>query len=193
MTITRWNGTNGFNGCHGEQGSRQESHGRSAGSAGASMLQTPTRTGRLLSIRGAHTWQLSLLDLSQAMKSLQLCQPQASENGPDTTERAPLDARVWGAVRVPGSTRHQDARMSLVFVSGSDWPPAPARFNAPRGGLRAAGICNQFVAAQVEETEPRSAAGLWPGRRCSVDAGGGSRAAETRAAGETGSDEPRCT
>ena len=52
------------------------------------------------------------------------------------------------------------------------------------GGLRAAGICNQFVAAQVEETEPRSAAGLWPGRRDSVDAGGGSRAAETRAAGE---------
>ena len=39
----------------------------------------------------------------------------------------------------------------------------------------------------------RGAAGLWPGRRCSVDAGGGSRAAETRAAGETGSDEPRCT
>ena len=89
-----------------------------------------------------------------------------------------------GAVRVPGSTRHQDARMSLVFVSGSDWPPAPARFNAPRGGLRAAGICNQFVAAQVEETEPRSAAGLRPGRRDSVDTWGGSRAAETRAAGE---------
>ena len=57
-----------------------------------------------------------------------------------------------GAVRVPGSTRHQDARMSLVFVSGSDWPPAPARFNAPRGGLRAASIRNQFVAVQVEET-----------------------------------------
>ena len=148
------------------------------------MLQTPTRTGRLLSIRGAHTWQLSLLDLSQAMKSLQLCQPQASENGPDTAERAPLDARVWGAVRVPGSTRHQDARMSLVFVSGSDWPPAPARFNASQGGLRAASICNQFVAAQVEETEPRSAASLWPGRRDPVDAGEGSRAAETRAARE---------
>merc|ERR1719311_1318831 len=117
------------------------------------------------------------------MKSLQLCQPQASENGPDTTERAPLDARVWGAVRVPGSTRHQDARMSLVFVSGSDWPPAPARFNAPRGGLRAARIRNKLVAAQVEETEPRSAAGLWPGRRDSVGAGGGSRAAETSASG----------
>ena len=89
-----------------------------------------------------------------------------------------------GAVRVPGSTRHQDARMSLVFVSGSDWPPAPARFNAPRGGLRAPSIRNQFVAAQVEETEPWSTAGLWPGRRDPVDAGEGSRAAETRAAGE---------
>ena len=89
-----------------------------------------------------------------------------------------------GAVRVPGSTRHQDARMSLVFVSGSDWPPAPARFNASRGGLCAASICNQFVAAQVEETEPRSAAGLWPGCRDPVDAGEGSRAAETRAACE---------
>ena len=55
----------------------------------------------------------------------------------------------------------------------------------PREGLRAASICpDLFVARQVEETEPRSAAGLWPGRRDSVDAGGGSRAAETRAAGE---------
>ena len=39
-----------FNGCPRVQGSPQESHGRSAGSAGVSMLQTPTRTGRLLSI-----------------------------------------------------------------------------------------------------------------------------------------------
>ena len=52
-------------------------------------------------------------------------------------------------------------------------------------GLRAASICpDLFVARQVEETEPRSAAGLRPGRRDSVDTGGGSRAAETRAAGE---------
>ena len=93
-----------FNGCPRVQGSPQESHGRSAGSAGASMLQTPTRTGRLLSIGGAHTWQLSLLDLSQAMKSLQLCQLQASENGPDTAERAPLDARGW----VPSVFRAQN-------------------------------------------------------------------------------------
>ena len=54
-----------------------------------------------------------------------------------------------------------------------------------REGLRAASICpDLFVARQVEETEPRSAAGLRPGRRDSVDTGGGSRAAETRAAGE---------
>ena len=130
------------------------------------MLQTPTRTGRLLSIRGAHTWQLSLLDLSQAMKSLQLCQPQASENGPDTTERAPLDARVWGAVRVPGSTRHQDARMSLVFVSGSDWPPAPARFNAPRGGLRAASIRNKRCVSSVSTDARATFPGLILGAPC---------------------------
>ena len=85
-----------------------------------------------------------------------------------------------GAVRVPGSTRHQDARMSLVFVSGSDSPPAPARFNAPRGGLRAAGICNQFVAAQVEETEPRrrrpvARPPLFGGRRGRVAGGGNAR------------------
>ena len=54
-----------------------------------------------------------------------------------------------------------------------------------REGLRAASICpDLFVARQIEETEPRSAAGLRPGRRDSVDTGGGSRAAETRAAGE---------
>ena len=54
-----------------------------------------------------------------------------------------------------------------------------------REGLRAASICpDLFVARQVEETKPRSAAGLRPGRRDSVDTGGGSRAAETRAAGE---------
>ena len=54
-----------------------------------------------------------------------------------------------------------------------------------REGLRAASIRpDLFVARQVEETEPRSAAGLRPGRRDSVDTGGGSRAAETRAAGE---------
>ena len=54
-----------------------------------------------------------------------------------------------------------------------------------REGLRAASICpDLFVARQVEETEPRSAAGLWPGRRDLVDAGEGSRAAETRAARE---------
>ena len=85
-----------------------------------------------------------------------------------------------GAVRVPGSTRHQDARMSLVFVSGSDWPPAPARFNAPRGGLRAASICNQFVAAQVEETEPRRRRPVTrpprlDGRRGRVAGGGNAR------------------
>ena len=192
MTITRRNGANGFNGCPGEQGSRQESHGRSAGSAGASMLQTPTRTGRLLSIRGAHTWQLSLLDLSQAMKSLQLCQPQASENGPDTTERAPLDARVWGAVRVPGSTRHQDARKTLALLR------ARTGRRRRRGPTRREEACAQRVYAtnsspRKSKKPSRGAAGLWPGRRCSVDAGGGSRAEETRAAGETGSDEPRCT
>ena len=50
-----------------------------------------------------------------------------------------------------------------------------------REGLRAASICpDLFVARQVEETEPRSAAVC----RDSVDTGGGSRAAETRAAGE---------
>ena len=85
-----------------------------------------------------------------------------------------------GAVRVPGSTRHQDARMSLVFVSGSNWPPAPARSNAPRGGLRAAGICNQFVAAQVEETEPRrrrpvARPPLFGGHRGRVAGGGNAR------------------
>ena len=183
MTITRWNGTNGFNGCHGEQGRPQESHGRSADSAGASMLQTPTRTG----------WPSPLVIAHMAVESARLV---AGNEGTATMPAAGFRKRAgyhrtrttrcpsMGAVRVPGSTRHQDARMSLVFVSGSDWPPAPARFNAPRGGLRAAGICNQFVAAQVEETEPWSTAGLWPGRRDSVDAGGGSRAAETRAAGE---------
>ena len=51
-------------------------------------------------------------------------------------------------------------------------------------GLRAASICpDLFVARQVEETEPRSAAGQQPGRRSSVDTGRGSRAAETHAAG----------
>ena len=85
-----------------------------------------------------------------------------------------------GAVRVPGSTRHQDARMPLVFVSGSDWPPAPARFNASRGGLRAASICNQFVAAQVEETEPRRRRPVTrpprlDGRRGRVAGGGNAR------------------
>ena len=48
LTITRWNGANGFNGCPRVQRRPQESHGRSADSAGASMLQTPTRTGCLL-------------------------------------------------------------------------------------------------------------------------------------------------
>ena len=85
-----------------------------------------------------------------------------------------------GAVRVPGSTRHQDARMSPVIVLGSDWPPAPARFNAPRGGLRAASICNHFVAAQVEETEPRRRRPVTrpprlDGRRGRVAGGGNAR------------------
>ena len=52
-----------------------------------------------------------------------------------------------------------------------------------REGLRAASIRpDLFVARHVEETEPRSAAGLRPGRRDSVDTGGGSRAARVSAA-----------
>ena len=120
---------------------------------------------------------------SQADEARRHAGGRTSGNGPDTTERAPLDARGW----VPSVFRARPAikmQECLCLCPGSDWPPAPARFNAPRGGLRAASICNHFVAAQVEETEPRSAAGLRPGRRDSVDTGGGSRAAETRAAGE---------
>ena len=193
LTITRRNGANEFNGCPSEQGSRQESHGRSAGSAGASMLQTPTRTGRLLSIRGAHTWQLSLLDLSQAMKSLQLCQPQASENGPDTTERAPLDARVWvpsvfrarpaikmqerllslfrartGRRRQRGSTRREEACAQPVYATNS----LPRKSKKPSRGSPPA--CGPAAATQWTPEEGR-------GRR--------KRAPPAK----TGSDEPRCT
>ena len=67
-----------------------------------------------------------------------------------------------------------------------------------RGSTRREEACAQRVYAtnsspRKSKKPSRGAAGLWPGRRCSVDAGGGSRAEETRAAGETGSDEPRCT
>ena len=71
-----------------------------------------------------------------------------------------------GAVRVPGSTRHQDARMSLVFVSGSDWPPAPARFNAPRGGLRAASIRNKRCVSSVSTDARATFPGLILGAPC---------------------------
>ena len=145
-------------------------------------------------LRGAACRRPQRLLGRDRLRSVGSCRSQADEarrhaggrtsgNGPDTTERAPLDARGW----VPSVFRARPAikmQECLCLCPGSDWPPAPARFNAPRGGLRAASICNQFVAAQVEETEPWSTAGLWPGRRDSVDAGGGSRAAETRAAGE---------
>ena len=193
LTITRWNGTNGFNGCHGEQGRSQESHGRSAGSAGVSMLQTPTRTGRLLSIGGAHTWQLSLLDLPQAMKSLQLCQLQASENGPDTTERAPLDARVWvpsvfrarpaikmqecplslfrartGRRRRRGPTRREEACAQRVYATNS----LPRKSKKPSRGAPPA--CGPAAATRWTPGKGR-------GRRKRVPPA------------KTGSDEPRCT
>ena len=71
-----------------------------------------------------------------------------------------------GAVRVPGSTRHQDARMSLAFVSGSDWPPAPARFNAPRGGLRAASIRNKRCVSSVSTDARATFPGLILGAPC---------------------------
>ena len=71
-----------------------------------------------------------------------------------------------GAVRVPGSTRHQDARMSLVFVSGSDWPPAPTRFNAPRGGLRAASIRNKRCVSSVSTDARATFPGLILGAPC---------------------------
>ena len=117
--------------------------------------------------------------LVPGMKSLQLCQLQASENGPDTTERAPLDARGW----VPSVFRARPAikmQECLCLCPGSDWPPAPARFNPPRSGLRAASVCNHFVAAQVEETEPRRRRPVTrpprlDGRRGRVAGGGNAR------------------
>ena len=76
-------------------------------------------------------------------------------------------------------------RMKIRLTENS-MPETGAKMSTTsREGLRAASVCpDPFVARQVEETEPRSAAGLRPGRRDSVDTGGGSRAAETRAAGE---------
>ena len=58
-----------------------------------------------------------------------------------------------------------------------------------RGSTRREEACAQRVYAtnslpRKSKKPSRGAAGLWPGRRDSVDAGGGSRAAETRAAGE---------
>ena len=127
-----------------------------------------------------HTWRLSPLDLPQAMKSLQAMPAAGFRERAGYHRTRTTRCPRMGAVRVPGSTRHQDARMSLGFVSGSDWPPAPARSNAPRGDLRAASICNQFVAAQVEETEPRSRRPVarpprLGGRRGRVAGGGNAR------------------
>ena len=99
-----------------------------------------------------------------------------------------------GAVRVPGSTRHQDARMSLVFVSGSDWPPAPARFNAPRGGLRAAGIYATNSLPRKSQKPSRGAppaCGPAAATRWTPGEGRGRRKRAPPA--KTGSDEPRCT
>ena len=59
--------------------------------------------------------------LVPGMKSLQLCQLQASENGPDTTERAPLDARGW----VPSVFRARPAHRNVSWnVSCSRLPLA---------------------------------------------------------------------
>ena len=54
--------------------------------------------------------------LVPGMKSLQLCQLQASENGPDTTERVPLDARVWvpSVFRARPAIKMQECLSSLL-------------------------------------------------------------------------------
>ena len=113
------------------------------------------------------------------MKSLQLCQLQASENGPDTTERAPLDARGWvpSVFRARPAIKMQECLLALFR--------ARTGRRRRRGPTRREETCAQRVYAtnslpRKSKKPSRGAAGLRPGRRDSVDAGGGSRAAETR-------------
>ena len=67
--------------------------------------------------------------LVPGMKSLQLCQLQASENGPDTTERAPLDARGW----VPSVFRARPANEKKVGAPCRRHPEKKDRLTCARG------------------------------------------------------------
>ena len=131
--------------------------------------------------------------LVPGMKSLQLCQLQASENGPDTTERAPLDARGWvpsvfrarpaikmqecllslfrartGRRRRRGSTRREVACAQRVYATNS----LPRKSKKPSRGAPPA--CGPAAATQWTPGKGR-------GRRKRVPPA------------KTGSDEPRCT
>ena len=110
-----------------------------------------------------------------------------------------LARRGPGLARAAGSATISRSALSLLRKTARAARDRVARFprirprvepqyRPSREGLRVGeSICSEpFVARQIEETEPRSVASPWPGRRGSVDAGGGSRAAETRAAAKNG-------
>ena len=97
--------------------------------------------------------------LVPGMKSLQLCQLQASENGPDTTERAPLDARVWvpSVFRARPAIKMQECLLSLFR--------ARTGRRRQRGSTRREEACAQPVYATnavclvcLRTLEPRSPA-----------------------------------
>jgi len=114
---------------------------------------------------------------------------EASGNGPDTSERAPLDARGW----VPSVFRARPAKDKGGRAVDDDahnerWAdpervaensmPEEARRGRERACVRRVYVLTYSLPRQIEETEPWSAAGLWPGRRGSVDTVGGSRPTE---------------